>query len=148
MTTYEMQVAIADLIQTAAPSAVVKPRNILRELDAGSFSMIEVGGVIHGWFVSYEGRRLTGNHDEYDIDFAVWQLYGYQTGNDSANSEQAFLDEADDVILAFTATPPAFNVRPPVFYEAGLFGGIGTNVRPVHINKGRCTVEGVKAGCT
>lgn len=147
MTTYEMQVEIAGIIAGAAPTARVIPRNVLGEIRLGNFAMVEVSGVIHGWFVSYESRTLKAPYDEYDVGFLVWQVYGYQSGNDTANSEKSFIDEADAVLLAFTTYAGTLNVRPPTLFEVGLFPRIGSNGNSVHIAKGRCLVEGVKLGC-
>lgn len=149
-----MQVAIAAIISGAATSAKVIPRNILNELGSGNFAMVEVGGVVDGWFVSMDELKLVEkgqNYAVFNYGFAVWQVRGYQTGNNTSNSEKSFLDEMDLVVAAFMAVDvsDAFLSRldPPSFYESGLFPRTGANGMPIHINKGRCWARGVKVGC-
>ncbi len=83
---YDIQLAIAAIIKTAAPTAVVIPRNILGELDRGNFAMLQSSddsNKVHGWVVTLIAQPLVNEiHFEYDPRFWVWQILEYETGND------------------------------------------------------------------
>lgn len=149
---YEIQTAIADVIATAAPSAVVKPRNILGKLASGDWEMLRSasadGSRIHGWIVTKSADVLSNpTHLEYSPRYDVWQFLQYSTGNDTTNSEKQFLDEMDAVKEAFVglsgtlskALPPSFDdIRP---------AAEGPDGKLIHIARGVIVIEGLKVGC-
>ncbi len=147
---YEIQVAIAAVIQAAAPSAIVVPRNILGQLQQGQWGMIQDGSnKIHGWVVTMIANPITNEINlEYDPRFWVWQILQYDTGNDTVNSEKTFLDENDAVRNAFSPPlgDPLQNANPPSFDDMrtspeGMGGAL------VHIARGFITVKGLSLFC-
>ncbi len=152
---YEIQTAIADIIATAAPNAIVKPRDILGKLAAGDWEMLRSaegdGARIHGWIVTKTADTLKANRQnyaEYSPRYTVWAFLQYATGDNTTNSEKEFLDELDAVRDAFVqplddpltfALPPSFDdIRP---------AAEGPNGKLIHIARGVIVLDGVKVGC-
>jgi len=152
---YEIQVAIADAIRAATTGAVVIPRNILGELINGNYAMLQSptdGNRIHGWFVSQSAdvmSRAFQGYAEYDAQFLVWQIYEYQTGNDSDNSEKRFAAERELVKVALSASlaAPLDSIDPPTFGDIGLFPKVAENRRPLHMARGSITARGINTEC-
>jgi len=152
---YEIQAAIAAIIATAAPAAIVKPRDILGKLAAGDWEMLRSaeadGARIHGWIVTKTADTLKANYQnyaEYSPRYTVWAFLQYATGSDTTNSEKEFLDELDDVRDAFLqplsdpltfALPPSFDdIRP---------ASEGPGGKLIHTARGMIVLDGVKVGC-
>jgi len=143
-TPYEIQVAIAALIKATVPDARVIGRNVLGELEIGNWSVLhDTTGKVHGWFVSQRAdnwQELDSGpgYAGYVLEFDVWQVYRYESGNDTTNSEKEFADERELVKAAFTSGLPSELTwaDPLTFPEIGLFPRQAQNRLPVHIAKG------------
>jgi hypothetical protein len=137
--------AIAATIQTAAPQAVVIPRNILGMKDDGWLGFLQSGvdsNRIHGWMVTLQSQAVIEDRvsaAEYELRFAVWQFLQYRTGSNSDNSEDAFSNERGAVLNAFAGALPAplDGAKPLEFSLVDLFQ-VGD--RLVHIAQGSIVV--------
>lgn len=145
--------AIAAKIQTAAPLAVVIPRNILGIRQDAWLGMLQSSADnnrIRGWIVTEKAQALTEQRQsgaEYEMRFDVWQFYEYFTGDNTTNSEDIFSAEREAVILAFTGdlVSPLTWAKPLDFSLIDIFP-VGTGAMPIHIAQGSISVINV-AGC-
>jgi hypothetical protein len=143
--------AIAATIATAAPLAVVIPRNILGIKNDGWLGMLQSAADnnrIRGWMVTLQSAPLIEdriNGAEYDLRFSVWQFLQYWTGDNTDNSEDAFSAEREAVIIAFAGqlAAPLSWAKPLEFSLIDLFSIGG---RLVHIAQGSIAVSNV-TGC-
>lgn len=145
--------AIAATIQTAAPLAVVIPRNILGIKNDGWLSMLQSAtdqNRVRGWMVTQRAQMLTEQRQqgaEYELRFDVWQFYQYWTGTNTANSEDTFSAEREAVTLAFAPPPyvPLSWAKPLEFSLIDLFP-VGEGSKLIHIAQGSIAVMNL-TGC-
>ena len=145
--------AIAAKIQTAAPTAVVVPRNILGIKDDGWYGLLQSpndSNRVHGWMVTLGAQTLVENRQsgaEYSLKFLIWQFYQYRTGSNTANSEDEAGAEREAVIAAFLGS-----LASPLSWADPLELGLidifptGDGSRLIHIAQGSINVLNV-AGC-
>lgn len=144
--------AIAATIQTAAPLAVVIPRNILGMKNDGWLGLLQSASDqnrIRGWMVTLQSQPLIEdrlNGAEYELRFSVWQFLQYWTGSNTDNSEDTFSAEREAVVSAFAGSlgSPLEWAKPLQFSLIDLFS-VGD--RLVHIAQGSIAVRNVTS-CT
>jgi hypothetical protein len=150
----EIREAIAAKIATAAPLAVVLPRNILGIKNGAWLSMLQSAAdsnKVRGWFVTLVAQTLTerriGGAAEYEFKFRIVQFMQYETGDDDSNSEDSLSAERAAVVTAFMGdlADPLGKAEPPDFSLIDI-DPIGQNGLMVHFAEGTITVKNV-VGC-
>jgi hypothetical protein len=100
---------IKDTITLAAPNARVHSRWALQfDLESTIAMIRNDSDIIHSWMVmvkkpSADIAKVGGTEYETTLDFKIWGMMGYDYGDDSSNSQDAFEDEVDDVIATLRA---------------------------------------------
>ena len=161
----ETREAIAAVIRLTVPDAIVIPRNQLGMLADGDFAALIPSGAptangVRGWVVTQSGADLVqqfSNYAEYRYSWRVVQVYSYQTGDDSTNSEDTFASDRAAVMLAFLDPSAVTGIDSDTVTNLGLIGALtfpqgSITVAPgreggkrVHIADGTITAE-VKLG--
>ncbi len=149
-TEVQIRNAIADRIKTAAPTAVVIPRDIVNALDGTWLAQLEdANGIVHGWVVTLESMTISEERAGgalYTLRYSVWRFLDYDTGDDTANSEDQGSAEREAVVLAFAnqlvLTGALSNCKPLQFAFARM-GLRYVGNKCVHIDEGTIEVEWV-----
>lgn len=150
----EMREAIRDLIATAAPDAIVIPRNILGIKNDAWLNMLQSpsdSNRVRGWFISQRALQLIEQRTgaaEYDVIYDVWQFYQYYTGSNTTNSEDVFSAERDAVTVALAAVlpDPLTRAKPLEFSLIDLFP-VGQAGMLMHIAQGTIAIGNVTVTC-
>lgn len=142
----DIRAAVASVIRTAAPNAVVIERNVLNVVNDGWLNILQSSAsnwAVRGWTVSPSAMVPSGDPRlggvEYSLTLAVWQYCEYfaidaGTGDDSETISEV---EREAVVQALidpvNLTGVIESLQPPVFSIIDLFR---VGERMVHIAQG------------
>lgn len=105
MTDDQVRSFLASRVQAADPNAVVWPRWVLGYDPREWLGVMRPAGsdLAHGWLVTRRRQAVerTGPNQIYSLrTYVVWGFRSFQTGNNTANSEQEFSAALDAVEAA------------------------------------------------
>lgn len=137
MSTYsdeDIRTAIAGVITTAAPLAVVFPWWVLgvkQDMWPGMLRSSQDSDRVHGYVITRtadEGREVAMRCVERAWSYDIWAIHYYQTGTSAANTDLTFNEELDTITAAFDNVASLANAlkrRSPIRWtiDLNVYGG-------------------------
>lgn len=142
---HEIRTAIAGVVETAAPNAIVFSWWVLG-FDVGQWAGLlasaDDSNRSHGWVITRKAiLREEGPNGVTDrtATYAVWGFHYYTTGNETANTEDVFQAEVDAVADALVANAVTGVRLEPVQFPTIDLGKFGEEL--LHFARGELVVK-------
>ncbi len=107
VTDTEVREAIADVIKTAQPDAIVFNWNVLGHNMADWPGLFRVDdAVTHGWLIKRNGTQSEWKNAYRDRQFwiyDIWGFFGFRAGKEGDNSDEDFAEITDSIYAGFKA---------------------------------------------